>query len=178
MQSGSASADKLVNVARDFSDIPSALSATAMLSACVLRTSVDVFPSAEVDSLDSMARKGGREDNSGATDVDGVSGGESWRNGDVAPPAIPPTADSPARSRCALHALYVMVGNRSLTSSNFKSFFSRRLRWTGWFNPTKGWRVAKSTSSSNCAPRRFRWEYRKQYLTPTMILNPVKAWSG
>jgi hypothetical protein len=108
-------------------------------------------------------------------DPEGEFGGESLSKGVAAasPAAIPPAAESPARSRCARHALYVIVGNRSLTSSIFRSFFSRLRRWTGWWRPTKGWRVARSTSSSNWAPRRLRWEYRKQYFTPTMILKHV-----
>ena len=37
-------------------------------------------------------------------------------------------ADNPCLSLCALHALYVITGNRSLTSSIFNNFFSRLLR--------------------------------------------------
>jgi hypothetical protein len=145
MQSGSESVDttgRVVTVAGDFSFIISV--AAGLIS---------------VDVLYSACRTGDdRDDGRGSgVDPDGDSGGE-LRSMAVAtsPDAIPPAADSPARSRCARHDLYVIVGKRSLTSSIFKSFFSRRLRWTGWCSPTKGWRVAKSTSSSNWAPRRFR----------------------
>jgi hypothetical protein len=78
--------------------------------------------------------------------VPALDSGGVWTVGRVSL-AIPPSAFNPCFSLISLHALYVIVGNRSLTSSILSNFFSRLLLCTGWCNPMYGGNVAKSTSS-------------------------------
>lgn len=76
----------------------------------------------------------------------------------------PPSDGNPMRSLCALHDLYFVAGNRSSTSSCDMSFFSLRRRCG------RGMACRSTGSSSPFARARCRALYRKQYLTPTMIL--------
>lgn len=87
--------------------------------------------------------------------------------------AMPPAAGRPSSSRLAFHCLYFVSGNRSLTSSMDINFFSLLLRWGRGI-------AARSMGSPSAAARaaRFRWLYRKQYLTPTMILNKPSVSAG
>lgn len=86
---------------------------------------------------------------------------------------IPPSDGNPMRSLCALHDLYFVAGNRSSTSSCDMSFFSLRRRCG------RGMVCRSTVSSSPFARARCRALYRKQYLTPTMILKKAQffCWS-
>ena len=97
---------------------------------------------------------------------------------------IPPSVGRPWLARVDLHTLYLTSGNRPLTSSIVISLFSLLLRWGRGI-------VTKSMGSPASSLRswRFRWLYRKQYLTPTMILRQpldaiperkasARAWTG
>jgi hypothetical protein len=80
---------------------------------------------------------------------------------------MPPAAGSPSFSREARQVLYFIKGNRVLTSSALINFFSLLLLCG------RGMAVRSIGSPSDCCPfrkARLRWLYRKQYLTPTMIL--------
>jgi len=78
----------------------------------------------------------------------------------------PPEVGSPSLARDATQFLYFVNGKRSLTSSIDISFFSllRRCGRVGMFS-----RLIGSTSSPFRIAR-LRALYRKQYLTPTIIL--------
>lgn len=102
MQSGSEFAGRVVIVAGDFSFSDIASPVSVGTTSVVGLISADSFPSAG-GSPDSWMGDEGSGGDSGAG-LDGVSGGDSFRTA-VAPPAIPPAADKPARSRCALHDL-------------------------------------------------------------------------
>lgn len=78
---------------------------------------------------------------------------------------MPPAVGKPSSARVDLHCLYLVRGNRSLTSSMVISFFSLRLRCALGTAPISI--GSPSSPFRNCL---FRWLYRKQYLTPTIIL--------
>ena len=78
---------------------------------------------------------------------------------------IPPAAGRPSCSREARHVLYFVRGKRSLTSSIVINFFSLLLRCG------RGMTLRSMGSPFSAAlMARLRWLYRKQYLTPTIIL--------
>lgn len=79
--------------------------------------------------------------------------------------ATPPAVGRPSSARVVTHALYLVNGKRLLTSSIVISFFSL-LRRCALGIAVKS--IGSPFSSFLCC--RFRWLYRKQYLTPTMIL--------
>jgi hypothetical protein len=78
---------------------------------------------------------------------------------------IPPAVGKPSSARVDLHCLYLVRGNRSLTSSIVINFFSLLRRCALGIAP-----ISIGSPSSPFRKALFRWLYRKQYLTPTMIL--------
>lgn len=79
---------------------------------------------------------------------------------------IPPAVGKPSSALEARHDLYFVRGNFSLTSSIVINFFSLLRRCCLGMVPR-----STASGSSPFMRCRLRWLYRKQYLTPTMILD-------